>query len=94
MERPNDRHYEIKSFLFYYIASAVIPKCELIAVQDAMEKLSVRFGALTEKESEDARRLLRNFGEEIEQMANERRLSFDCRLRAYRRGYNDGKKNV
>lgn len=94
MEQLDDRTYELKSFVFYYLAATVIPKCELIAVQDVMESLSVRFGSLSEEESEDARRLLRSFGKDVERRAGERRLICDGRWNAYQRGYRDGKKNV
>jgi hypothetical protein len=94
MTRPNDRYYEIKAYAFSYLSNTVLRDCGLIAMQEIMRQLSVRFGALTEEESGDVRQLLRNFGSEVERLADERRHLFDGKWRAYQLGYNDGKKSV
>lgn len=94
MEQQIDRSYEINAHAFYYLSNTVTREYWFPVIEEILKKLDARFGSLSKEESEDLRRLLRSFGEEVERLAGVQRRVFDGRWLAYQRGYKDGNKSV
>lgn len=94
MEQQIDRSYEINAHAFYYLSNTVIREYWFPVIEEILKKLDARFGSLSKEESEDLRRLLRSFGEEVERFAGAQRRVFDGRWLAYQRGYKDGNNSV
>lgn len=93
MGQQNDRFYEVRGQVFSFLANSCVAETREIVMQSLTERLEKRFIVLTEEEKEDVTALLESFGREVEKLAYDRRRSWDQRWTAYRRGFDDGKKN-
>lgn len=93
MEQRNDRFYEVRGQVFSFLANCCVAEVREEVIESLTKRLEKRFVVLTAEEKEDVTALLESFGREVENLAYNRRRSWDQRWTAYQRGFNDGKKN-